>query len=376
MTMGKIPSISQRFTSAIQATDQAQRITELQAEVEKLRSSQSPVLEQQIETLRSQLQEQSGEKEIEVSKIKANPHQPRQTITNESIQTIARSLEKDGQITPLIVIPQDENYLLLDGQRRWEAAKILGWQTLRSVVAIMPDDLHRKALLTFIHHEDLNPLDKAEAILKEVADITRMGTEEILTVLATVLRRLERQKQTSQLTSLVTVTTEEQKAGLQSLGVNEAEEKLLLVLLGLALNPTSVKANLMPMLALPNDLKKAIREQGLKGAHALALSVLSARNLAASEKTAAKERSKATEQVISQDLNVAKTRELVTQIKSKHIRSEPSPSKQITEIQRSVEKLSKENISKTDPQQLKNLRAIFQQKLEEIESILEIFTES
>ena len=374
--MGKIPSISQRFTSAIQATDQAQRITELQAEVEKLRSSQSPVLEQQIETLRSQLQEQSGEKDIEVSKIKANPHQPRQTITNESIQTIARSLEKDGQITPLIVIPQDENYLLLDGQRRWEAAKILGWQTLRSVVAIMPDDLHRKALLTFIHHEDLNPLDKAEAILKEVADITRMGTEEILTVLATVLRRLERQKQTSQLTSLVTVTTEEQKAGLQSLGVNEAEEKLLLVLLGLALNPTSVKANLMPMLALPNDLKKAIREQGLKGAHALALSVLSARNLAASEKTAAKERSKATEQVISQDLNVAKTRELVTQIKAKHIRSEPSPSKQITEIQRSVEKLSKENISKTDPQQLKNLRAIFQQKLEEIESILEIFTES
>ena len=374
--MGKIPSISQRFTSAIQATDQAQRITELQAEVEKLRSSQSPVLEQQIETLRSQLQEQSGEKEIEVSKIKANPHQPRQTITNESIQTIARSLEKDGQITPLIVIPQDENYLLLDGQRRWEAAKILGWQTLRSVVAIMPDDLHRKALLTFIHHEDLNPLDKAEAILKEVADITRMGTEEILTVLATVLRRLERQKQTSQLTSLVTVTTEEQKAGLQSLGVNEAEEKLLLVLLGLALNPTSVKANLMPMLALPNDLKKAIREQGLKGAHALALSVLSAKNLAASEKTAAKERSKATEQVISQDLNVAKTRELVTQIKAKHIRSEPSPSKQITEIQRSVEKLSKENISKTDPQQLKNLRAVFQQKLEEIESILEIFTES
>lgn len=374
--MGKIPSISQRFTSAIQATDQAQRITELQAEVEKLRSSQSPVLEQQIETLRSQLQEQSGEKEIEVSKIKANPHQPRQTITNESIQTIARSLEKDGQITPLIVIPQDENYLLLDGQRRWEAAKILGWQTLRSVIAIMPDDLHRKALLTFIHHEDLNPLDKAEAILKEVADITRMGTEEILTVLATVLRRLERQKQTSQLTSLVTVTTEEQKAGLQSLGVNEAEEKLLLVLLGLALNPTSVKANLMPMLALPNDLKKAIREQGLKGAHALALSVLSAKNLAASEKTAAKERSKATEQVISQDLNVAKTRELVTQIKAKHIRSEPSPSKQITEIQRSVEKLSKENISKTDPQQLKNLRAIFQKKLEEIESILEIFTES
>jgi ParB family chromosome partitioning protein len=370
--MGKIPSISQRFTGAIQATDQAQRISELQAEVEKLRSSQSPVLEHQIETLRSQLQEQSGEKDIEVSKIQANPHQPRQTITNESIQIIARSLEKDGQITPLIVIPQDDNYLLLDGQRRWEAAKILGWQTLRSVIAIMPDDLHRKALLTFIHHEDLNPLDKAEAIFKEVADATRMGAEEILTVLATVLRRLERQKQTSQLTSLVTVTTEEQISGLQSLGVNESEEKLLLVLLGLALNPTSVKANLMPMLSLSNDLKQAIRERGLKGAHALALSVLSAKTLETSEKIASKERIKATEQVLSQDLNVAKTRELIAQIKAKYIKSEHSPSKQVTAIQRSVEKLSKANIANIDSQQLTDLRALFQQKLAEIESILEV----
>ncbi len=369
--MGKIPSISQRFTGAIQATDQAQRISELQSEVEKLRSSQSPVLEKQIETLRFQLQEQSGEKNIEVSKIQANPHQPRQTITNESIQTIARSLEKDGQITPLIVIPQDENYLLLDGQRRWEAAKILGWQTLRSVIAIMPDDLHRKALLTFIHHEDLNPLDKAEAIFKEVADATSMGTEGILTVLATVLRRLERQKQTSQLTSLVTATTEEQISGLQSLGVNEAEEKLLLVLLGLALNPTSVKANLMPMLSLPNDLKQAIR-QGLKGAHALALSVLSAKTLETSEKIASKERIKATEQVLSQDLNVGKTRELIAQIKAKYIKSEHSPSKQITAIQRSVEKLSKANIANIDLQQLTDLRVLFQQKLAEIESVLEI----
>jgi ParB family chromosome partitioning protein len=42
-------------------------------------------------------------------------------------------------------------------------------------------------------------------------------------------------------------------------------------LLDLGLNPTSVKANLLSMLALPADLKQAIRDQGLKGAHALAL---------------------------------------------------------------------------------------------------------
>lgn len=47
--MAKLPKITDRFTNAIQATDQAQRIAELQAEVERLRASQSPELEQQIE---------------------------------------------------------------------------------------------------------------------------------------------------------------------------------------------------------------------------------------------------------------------------------------------------------------------------------------
>lgn len=373
--MGKIPSISQRFTGAIQATDQAHKIAELQAEVEKLRSSQSPDLEMQITLLRSQLQEQSGERDLEIAKIKANPHQPRQTITNESIQIIARSLEKDGQITPLIVIPQDENYLLLDGQRRWEAAKILGWETLRSVIAIMPDDLHRKSLLTFIHHEDLNPLDKAEAILKEVTAITGMSAEETSTVLSTVLRRLERQKQASQLTNLVTLTAEEQRVGLQLLEVSAEEEKLLLALLDLALNPTSVKANLMPMLSLPKDLKQAIREKGLKGAHALALSVLTAKTLQISEGKATKERTQATDKVIKEDLTVARTREIVAQIKAKYLEalsaSRKLPSKEITVIARNVNKLSKESLAEIELQQLKDLRTLFKQKLAEIESMLE-----
>jgi ParB family chromosome partitioning protein len=123
--MGRLPNISQRFTSAVQANDQAQRIAELQAEVERLRESQSPNLEAQLEVLREQLKAQSGELEVKVELIFPNPHQPRQTITSESTQTSARSLEKDGQITPLIIIPQGESYVLWDGQRRWEAAKLL-----------------------------------------------------------------------------------------------------------------------------------------------------------------------------------------------------------------------------------------------------------
>jgi len=92
-------------------------------------------------------------------------------------------LAHDGQITPVIVIPQGERYLLWDGQRRWEVAKLLGWKTMRPVTAPMPQ--HRKALLTFIHHEDLNPLDKAEAIIQEIAAATGLEAEEISALLNT-----------------------------------------------------------------------------------------------------------------------------------------------------------------------------------------------
>lgn len=368
--MARIPAINQRFTGAYQATEQAQRIAELQAEVEQLRAAQSPDLEAQLEVLREQLKAQSGELSVEVELIYPNPHQPRQTITTESIQTIARSLEKDGQITPLIVVPQGERYLLWDGQRRWEAAKSLGWNTLQAVTAPMPKDLHRKALLTFIHHEDLNPLDKAEAIVKEVADSTDITAEEISTVLSTVLRRLERGQQINQLTSLVAVTPEEQQEGLQQLDISETETALLLALLDLGLNPASVKANLLSMLALPPDLKKAIREQGLKGAHALALAGLSAKTLKIAERQATKERLAATQAVIEQDLTVAKTRELVAQVKAKYLSPKPMESKEITVAAKGLEKLSPDIMKTTNQEQLMELRLILQQKLAEIEAIL------
>ncbi|MBI4783173.1 MAG: ParB/RepB/Spo0J family partition protein [Oscillatoriophycideae cyanobacterium NC_groundwater_1537_Pr4_S-0.65um_50_18] len=368
--MGRIPAINQRFTGAYQATEQAQKIEELQSEVEHLRAAQSPDLEAQLEVLREQLKLQSGELAIEVALIQANPHQPRQTITSESIQTIAQSLEKDGQITPLILIPRGKHYLIWDGQRRWEAAKLLGWQTLQAVTAPMPKDLHRKALLTFIHHEDLNPLDKAEAIVKEIAESTGITADEIPTMLSTVLRRLERAQLINQLTGLVAGTPEVQQQGLRQLDIGEKEMSLLLALLDLGLNPASVKANLLSMLALPTDLKQAIRERGLKGAHALALASLSAKTLRTSERQATKERLAVTQQMIDQDLTVAKTRELVSQIKAKYLNSEPTESKEIAIATKGLERLSSDTLKAINQNQLAELRQVLQKKLAEIDVIL------
>ena len=139
-----LPKIANKFNVAIQKTEQEQKIIELQAEVKKLRAIQSPELEKELQRLREQLLQQSGEIQIEVNLIDPNPFQPRQTITPESIEAKKRLLKKHGQISSIILIPQENTrYLLLDGQLRWEAAKSLGWGKIRAVVTAPPQDINQ-----------------------------------------------------------------------------------------------------------------------------------------------------------------------------------------------------------------------------------------
>lgn len=362
-----LPKISDRFKGAIQKTDQERKIAELQAEIAQLRAAESPKLEGQVQVLREQLQ-QSGENQIKLELIDPNPQQPRQTITQSAIRAKARSLDKHGQITPVILIQYDSGrYILLDGQLRCEAAKLLGWETVRAVTVPMPRDLNHDSLLTFLHFEDLNPLDKAEAIVQEVVKATGLETDEVPTVLGTVLKRIEREGKTKQLADLVTATSEEQQQGLSLLEIREKERNLLLALLDLGLNPGSVKANLLPMLSLPADLKTAIRKQGLKGAHALALAVLSAKTLNLSEHEAAKERIVAIQTVLEQDLTVPETRKLVAEVKAKYSKlsaSEPLVTELVDQVQAVTQRLKKTRVWE-DPQKCEQLRVLLRQ-LEEL----------
>jgi ParB family transcriptional regulator, chromosome partitioning protein len=367
----KLPSLAGRFDKAVSAADHAREIATLQAEIENLRKAQSPELEEQLDILRARLKAQSGEQDIDLQIIDPNLAQPRQTIPQASVQTLARTLEKDGQITPIILIPQGDRYLLWDGQRRWEAAKYLKWKSIRAVIAQMPPDLHRKALLTFVHHEDLNPLDKAEAIVKEVAAASQIDSETIPVLLSTVLRRLERQEQVQHLNGLIGATQEEQQQTIGQLGIHQNEEKLLLSLLELALYPPSVKANLMPMLSLPTDLKSAIRERGLKGAHALALAGLSEKNLKVTEREARKERLDATEQVLDEKLTVAKTRELVRKIKAKFVEPDVEPSQALKTASQRLKKLAPNMLQAASRSDLEELHRVLKAKLSEVEALLE-----
>jgi ParB family transcriptional regulator, chromosome partitioning protein len=365
-----LPQIGEKFKGAIQKNEQERKIAQLQAEIEQLRIKQAPELEAELQMLREQLRNHSGEVEIELELIDPNPNQPRQTITIESIQAKARLLKKHGQITPIILVAQENGrYILLDGQLRTEGAKLLGWKSIRAVIVPMPKDLTQSSLITFLGFEDLNPLDKAEAIVQEINKSTELSLEEIPPVLATVLKRIERDYKSKELTKLVVLNVDEQKLGLESLGILGEEQSLFLALLELGLNPASVKSNLMPMLSLPDDLKDAIRQKGLKGAHALALSTLSAKALDTSEEKARKERINVTKKVLAENLTVPETRELIKQTKAKYSTQTESESKEVKSIIQKVSGLSETSLIHASSKQLQELKTILQEKLLEIEKL-------
>lgn len=377
MTARRAPDIANYFSAAKQSQQLSQaeeEIQHLKAEIEQLRFQESSGLEAQIQILREQLQSQAGVLEVALDLIHSNPEQPRRTFLNESIEAIAHSMAVNGQLQPIILIQQLEEYLIFDGERRWRGAKLLGWSTIKAVIIPNTTSVHRQSLLTSLHREDLNPLDKAEAIVKEISTTTNIPTTDIPRILSTVVRRLKKQESMKKVVELIAVSFEEQQQGLKQIALSNIEQAVLSLLLELQLNPASVDANIFPMLSLAPDLKLGIRELGLKGIHALALQKLSAKNLKLSEKQAKQIRVDTTKQVLFEELSVSQTRKLVNEILTKYVKVEQttdgSKIKQVSSATQSLQQISIELLSSTDISQLKDFQEVLRKKLAETEEVL------
>ncbi|OGS70794.1 MAG: hypothetical protein A3F91_09785 [Flavobacteria bacterium RIFCSPLOWO2_12_FULL_35_11] len=62
---------------------------------------------------------------INIHDIKPNPFQPRKHFRKGEIEDFSKSIEKEGILTPIAVTKQEEGYVLIAGQKRLEAFKIL-----------------------------------------------------------------------------------------------------------------------------------------------------------------------------------------------------------------------------------------------------------
>ena len=109
---------------------------------------------------------------IEIQRIQPDPHQPRKTFVQETLESLAGSIREIGGIIDPITVQFSENedcFLIISGERRYLAAKIAGLDTLPCIIK-QPDDKTRFLMqfIANIQREDIPPLEEAAAIRRLV----------------------------------------------------------------------------------------------------------------------------------------------------------------------------------------------------------------
>lgn len=102
--------------------------------------------------------------DLELDKIVPNRYQPRREFSEDSIKELAETLDKNGLLQPIVVREDGDQYEIIAGERRYRAAKSLGWEIIPAIVKNMDDDQAASlALIENLQREDLNPIDEAKA---------------------------------------------------------------------------------------------------------------------------------------------------------------------------------------------------------------------
>ena len=101
--------------------------------------------------------------EVEISKIEANPDQPRTNFNEEALQELAASIAELGVVQPITIreIGPDK-YMIIAGERRFRASKIAGLTKIPAYIKRVSDEtMMEMALVENIQREDLNAIEIA-----------------------------------------------------------------------------------------------------------------------------------------------------------------------------------------------------------------------
>ena len=105
-------------------------------------------------------------RKIKIEKIHPSENQPRQE-RKKSVEELAQSLKQDGLLQPIIVTKKDtdESYTIIAGERRFHAAKSLGWNDIEcKILDRDKKETYKIAIIENLQRENLSPYEEIEAI--------------------------------------------------------------------------------------------------------------------------------------------------------------------------------------------------------------------
>jgi ParB family transcriptional regulator, chromosome partitioning protein len=202
---------------------------------------------------------QSTSELVEIQAINLpKQQQPRRYFSQDKMNQLIASVKEHGILEPLIVRPlKTGGYELVAGERRLRAAKDLGLAQVPIVIRDFSDEKALEvALLENLQRDDLNPIDETEGILNLLCQVIKGTKDDVVSLLNRYANAYRR--------------------GIQ-LTKEEAERLELVdqVFLKVGrLNREGFRTNRLPLLSLPEDVLKVLRQGELEYTKARAIAKL------------------------------------------------------------------------------------------------------
>ncbi|NDJ27382.1 chromosome partitioning protein ParB [Campylobacter sp. MIT 12-8780] len=177
--------------------------------------------------------DRSRVEEISLELISANPYQPRKHFDEDALDDLAKSIQTYGLLQPIIVFKKEnENYVLIAGERRFRACQRLKMPTIKALVAEVEEEkLRELALIENIQREDLNPIELANSY-KDLIEHYKITQEELSnkvhksrSQITNTLRLLQLSKDTQKLIAEGKISQGHAKI---MVGLDNKDEKLLI----------------------------------------------------------------------------------------------------------------------------------------------------
>ena len=122
--------------------------------------------------------------ELDIDSIEPNPYQPRKHFDPEKLQELSESIKQHGLLQPIVVINHEGRYILIAGERRLRASKLVNLKTIKAIVAQVDLDelrLRELALIENIQRENLNPIELANSY-KELIEVHNITHDELANI--------------------------------------------------------------------------------------------------------------------------------------------------------------------------------------------------
>lgn len=113
---------------------------------------------------------------VPVAAVHPNPFQPRREFNEEALAELARSIQENGLLQPVVIRPAGnrpgaDRWELVAGERRWRAITRLGWKQVPAVVRAVDDrTLLVLALVENLQRSELSVLEEADGFHQLVTE--------------------------------------------------------------------------------------------------------------------------------------------------------------------------------------------------------------